>query len=313
MSTQIAALVLLIASSAHADYGCGSAAYGWRGGRLGLANGNPIVSDRAFKTNIYRPESDSWANVSSTVFVNPDPAQPLDYAADQWKRPEEVELSTGGPRVSIRQLAKDISGDGYDNRWSPEEQFVLTVDDRVSTVTLKGVWGFRAVVRHPTKQHLLYVLTQEPMGEDSPCGYGDGPGLLRIDLKSARVELIFPTDKHGGIWEIQFVKDRIWMLTSSGVCVGPENGGTRTCWSYHSARVTRPGGAEAFLQNGMGTERAVPLPPIIGPSIKIIGGKENREGIGIHYQVEHSAAKDAKAGMGVYVKSADVEPELGKD
>lgn len=310
MRTQFVALVLLVASAAHADYGCSSASYGWRGGRLGLANGNPIVSDRAFKVNIYRPESDSWANVSSTVFVNPEPAQPLEYSADQWKQPEEVELSSGGPRVSIRQLAKDISGDGYNNRWSPEEQFVLTVDDRVSTVTLKGVWGFRSVVKHPTNKNLLYVLTQEPIGEDSPCGNGDGPGLLRIDLKSGRPELIFPTDKHGGIWEIQFVKGRIWMLTSSGVCVGPENGGARTCWSYHSAKVTRPGGAEAFLQNGMGTKPAVSLPPIVGPSIKIIGGKENREGIGLHYQVEHPAAKD---GMGVYVKSADVEPELGKD
>ena len=314
----IIAVLLIIACSprAQADYACASIALDWRHGHLGLFNSRPVVSDLAGFGHILRSDTDTeWQAFSSTAVPYPDPAfQPLDYSADQWNAPQEVILSSAsGSRVSIQALADDISDENYPNRWNPKDTFLLNFEDQTSTVTLKGVYGFRGMVRSPTNANVLYVLTQQPLGEDDPCGNGDGPGLIEIDTKARTARLIFPNDNQAGIWAIQFLKGQIVMLTSSGVCMGPKDGGTRRCWSYHYAKVVRPGGARAFLEDGFGRKPPQPtpaIPPIKDPLVTIIGGKENDHLGTLHFQIQHPAATRQ---FGVYVEPADVLPMLSKD
>lgn len=310
----LGAVLFPLSRPARADYPCSSLSFLWRHGRIGLLDGRPIVTLGPGMSYLLRGDSDDkWVSTESSAPVSGPDYMPLEYDADPWKKPGEVTIGfAGAPVVTLRQVAKDISDDVYPERWAPQKEYVLTVGSQSSTVTLRDVYSLRAAVRHPTKRDLIYVLTQEPPGEEDSCGRGDGPGLVEIDIGSRRASLLpFPKRAvHGGIWSMQIVKNRFWMLTSSGVCFARLSGGPRTCWSYHSARVLRPESARPFLQDVFGRSEPEELPPIKAAMVKIVGGKERQHAGRPYFRIAHPAETDER---GVYLREEDVEPILSRD
>lgn len=308
------AMAMGFATPAFADYPCASLMGFWRSGRIALSDGRPIVANGLGKAYILANDSDSeWTSIdiASAPPQSPD-IVPIGWQEDDWKKPTEIRVRIPkSPPFTLKQIAKDISDKEYPNRWAGSDQYQLRVGTRTATISLAGVYAIRSGVASPRARHVVYLLTSQPSGEDGPCGFGDGPGLAEIDLKSLQARIIFADNGQPGIWSIAFNGDIAWMLTSAGVCQRSFSGGKGSCWSYRYGEVAKDG-VVPMLDTWFARKKnsVTLLDPLSPGRFRITGGRVNlRDGVS-DLQIEHPRQERER---NVYVKIDDIIPILSRD
>lgn len=307
-------VALGIATPAFADYPCASLAGFWRRGRIGLLDGRPIVTNGLGKAYFLARDSDSeWSEID---IASAPPQSPeivsIRWETDQWEKPSDIRISIPkSPPFFLTQIAKDISDKEYPNRWAGSDQYRLRVGTRTTTISLPGVYAILGGIPSPRGPSIVYLLTSQPSGEDGPCGLGDGPGLIEIDLKALQSRMLFVDNGQPGIWSIAFNGDIVWMLTSAGVCQRNFSGGKGQCWSYHYGEVTKDW-VVPILDRWFARKKnsVTSLEPLSPGKIKIVGGRVNgRDGVS-DIQIEHPRQERDR---NVYVKIDDIKPILSRD